>query len=165
MILRLRSHTSSRQGDLAALAEETLFIGELALDGTLQTVRGVLPQVLAAKRRGVKTIFVPPGNAREALLAEGSAVYAPASLSELLRHLKGERPLPRLARDRHAPPPPAAIDLGDIKGQESAKRALEIAATGRHNIVFYGPPGTGKTMLARALPGILRRSPTMRCLR
>ena len=142
-------------GDLAALAEETLFIGELALDGTLQTVRGVLPQVLAAKRRGVKTIFVPPGNAREALLAEGSAVYAPASLSELLRHLKGERPLPRLVRDRHAPPSPAAIDLGDIKGQESAKRALEIAATGRHNIVFYGPPGTGKTMLARALPGIL----------
>ncbi len=142
-------------GDLTAPPEEMLFIGELALDGALRTVRGVLPQVLAARRRGVKTIFVPPGNAREALLAEGNTIYAPASLSELLQHLKSEKSLPRLARDRRASPPPTAVDLSDIKGQESAKRALEIAATGRHNVVFYGPPGTGKTMLARALPGIL----------
>ncbi len=142
-------------GDLSAPAEEMLFIGELALDGALRTVRGVLPQVLAAKRCGVKTIFVPPGNAREALLAEGISVYAPASLAELIRHLKGEKRLPRRARERRAVPPPSTIDLSDVKGQESAKRALEIAATGRHNIVFYGPPGTGKTMLARALSGIL----------
>mgnify|MGYP001584493233 CR=1 FL=1 len=141
--------------DLAPLEEEALFIGELALDGTLRSVRGVLPQALAAKRRGVRTIFVPPGNAREALLAEGVAVYAPQSLSELLRHLKKEKPLPRLIRDRRAGAPPPALDLADVKGQESAKRALEIAAAGRHNIVFYGPPGTGKTMLARALSGIL----------
>ncbi len=142
-------------GDLLPLSEETLLIGELALDGTLRGVRGVLPQVLAAKRHGTKIIFVPPGNAREALLAEGVAVYAPKSLAELLHHLKGEKPLPRLVRDRRAPAPPPALDLADVKGQESAKRALEIAAAGRHNIVFYGPPGTGKTMLARALAGIL----------
>lgn len=141
--------------DLAPLEEEALFIGELALDGSLRSVRGVLPQVLAAKRRGVRTIFVPPGNAREALLAEGVAIYAPKSLGELLRHLKREKPLPRLVRDRRAGAPPPALDLADVKGQESAKRALEIAAAGRHNIVFYGPPGTGKTMLARALSGIL----------
>ena len=142
-------------GDLAPLPEEILLVGELALDGTLRAVRGVLPQVLAAKRRGIKTIFVPLGNSREALLAEGITVYAPTSLTELLQHLKGEKPLPRLVRDRRTPAPPPALDLADVKGQESAKRALEIAAAGRHNIVFYGPPGTGKTMLARALSGIL----------
>lgn len=142
-------------GDLPSPEEEMLLIGELALDGSLRAVRGVLPQVLAAKRNGTKTIFIPPGNAREALLAEGVALYAPASLSELLKHLTGEKLLPRLLRDRRTVAPPPATDLADVKGQESAKRALEIAAAGRHNIVFYGPPGTGKTMLARALAGIL----------
>lgn len=142
-------------GDVPSPEEEVLFIGELALDGTLRAVRGVLPQVLAAKRHGIKTIFVPPGNSREALLAEGLTIYAPKSLSELILHLKREKPLPRLVRDRRIPVPPPALDLADVKGQESAKRALEIAAAGRHNIVFYGPPGTGKTMLARALAGIL----------
>ena len=142
-------------GDVEPLEEKVLLVGELALDGALRAVRGVLPQVLAAKRRGVKTIFVPQGNSREALLADGVAVYAPSSLSELLQHLSGEKKLPRLVRDRRIAEPPPALDLSDIKGQESAKRALEIAAAGRHNIVFYGPPGTGKTMLARALAGIL----------
>lgn len=142
-------------GDLLSLSEDILFVGELALDGTVRAVRGVLPQVLAAKRHSIKTIFVPSGNAKEALLADGISVYAPKSLSELLQHLKGEKLLPRLVRDRHVPVPPPAIDIADVKGQESAKRALEIAAAGRHNIVFYGPPGTGKTMLARALAGIL----------
>lgn len=141
--------------ELKALSEEMLFIGELALDGGLRAVRGVLSQVIVAKRHGIKTIFVPSGNAREALLAEGVVVHAPATLSELIQHLKGEKPLPRLVRDRKIVSPPLALDLADVKGQESAKRALEIAAAGRHNIVFYGPPGTGKTMLARALAGIL----------
>jgi len=141
--------------ELVMSSEEVLFIGELALDGGLRSVRGVLPQVLAAKRHGIKTIYVPAGNAREALLAEGVTIYAPATLTELLQHLKGEKALPKLVRDSRRVAPPPAIDLADVKGQESAKRALEIAAAGRHNIVFYGPPGTGKTMLARALAGIL----------
>lgn len=142
-------------GDLAKPKEKMLLIGELALDGTLRSVHGVLPQVLAARAKGIMVVIVPPSNAREALLADGMSVYAPASLAELLSHLKGEKRLPKLLRDRKAPSPPPALDMADVKGQEGAKRALEIAAAGRHNIVFYGPPGTGKTMLARALPGIL----------
>lgn len=132
-----------------------LFSGELALDGVLRGVRGILPQVLAAKRAGIKTVIVPPQNAREALLAEGITVYAPATLAELVAHIKNEKKMPIQMRDKTTPASPLATDLKDVKGQESAKRALEIAAAGRHNIVFYGPPGTGKTMLARALPGIL----------
>src|SRR3989344_5914531 len=142
-------------GELPTLPGDMLSAGELALDGTLRSVRGILPQVLAAKRAGVVTVFVPPGNAREALLAEGMAVYAPENLGELVAHLRGEKLLSPCARDMRTPVAPVALDLADIKGQESAKRALEIAAAGRHNIVFYGPPGTGKTMLARALSGIL----------
>ena len=142
-------------GDIKALGTPALFAGELALDGTIRGVRGILPQVLAAKRAKIKMVFVPPANAQEALLAEGMTIYAPASLTELLLHLKGEKPLPSMIRDKSHAPPALATDLMDIKGQESAKRALEIAAAGRHNIVFYGPPGTGKTMLARALSGIL----------
>ncbi len=142
-------------GDLKPLAEPTLFAGELALDGALRATKGILPQVLAAKRAGIRTVVVPPANAREASLAEGVTVYAPKTLAELLRHLKGELRLPSVVRDRRIPHSAPATDLRDVKGQESAKRALEIAAAGRHNIVFYGPPGTGKTMLARALSGIL----------
>lgn len=142
-------------GDLEALTEPALCIGELALDGALRAVRGVLPQVLVAKRHGITRVFVSPGNAREALLAEGLAVYAPETLGDLIAHLKGEKRLPRLVRDRRIALPPPSLDLSEVKGQEGAKRALEVAAAGRHNIVFYGPPGTGKTMLARALAGIL----------
>jgi magnesium chelatase family protein len=83
------------------------------------------------------------------------AVYAPESLHELVLHIQKEKRLPVLAQKQDTPLPPPTVDLSEIKGQESAKRALEIAAAGRHNIVFYGPPGTGKTMLARALSGIL----------
>jgi magnesium chelatase family protein len=142
-------------GDLPEQKAGALFAGELALDGTLRASHGILPQVLAAKRAGIQTVFVPPANAREALLAEGITVYAPKTLKDLTLHLKGEKMLVPLLREKQKPLPPPAIDLSDVKGQESAKRALEIAAAGRHNLVFYGPPGTGKTMLARALSGIL----------
>lgn len=142
-------------GELVLPEERILFAGELALDGTLRSVRGVLPQVLAALRAGITTAFVPPGNAHEALLAKGMKIYAPATFAEVVAHFSGEKRLPQLVQKRAVLEAPLAIDLRDIKGQESAKRALEIAAAGRHNIVLYGPPGTGKTMLARALPGIL----------
>lgn len=142
-------------GDLPDQGTGALYAGELALDGTLRAARGILPQVLAAKRGGITAVFVPPGNAREAMLAEGVRVYAPKSLKELVRHLKKEQLLAPVARERRTVASPPAVDLSEVKGQESAKRALEIAAAGRHNLVLYGPPGTGKTMLARALSGIL----------
>ena len=132
-----------------------LYIGELAFDGTVRGVRGVLPQVVAAKQSGIQVVYVPPQNAEEALLAEGITIYAPKPLKELAAHLVGVIELPALSPAGSPNPPAPAVDLLDIKGQESAKRALIIAAAGRHNIVLYGPPGTGKTMLARALPGIL----------
>jgi magnesium chelatase family protein len=142
-------------GEIPALPADALFAGELALDGSIRGVRGILPQVLAAKRARMKRVFVPAANAREALLAEDIAVFAPSTLAELVAHLKSEKPLLRQTRDRRPATAPPALDLSEIKGQEGAKRALEIAAAGRHNVVFYGPPGTGKTMLARALSGIL----------
>ncbi len=134
---------------------DSLYCGELALDGTLRPVRGILAQVMAAKRAGIRTVFVPEGNAEEALLASDMTVYAPASLSAVVAHLSGKKKLEAARKGSKKAMPPSAVDLADIKGQESAKRALEIAAAGRHNLVLYGPPGTGKTMLARALPGIL----------
>lgn len=142
-------------GEVPSLPEDALFSGELGLDGRLRSVRGVLPQVLAASRAGIASVFVPAGNVREALLAKGAAVYAADTLREVVDHLAGAKPLMRQKASARTPVTPLALDLADVKGQESAKRALEIAAAGRHNIVFYGPPGTGKTMLARALSGIL----------
>jgi magnesium chelatase family protein len=142
-------------GDIELPTEKALFVGELALDGKLRATRGVLPQVIAAKNAGVGTMFVPPGNKREALLAADIDIYSPSTLLDLVLHLKGEKLLEVGFKDAVMIAPVPAIDLKDVKGQESAKRALEIAATGRHNLVLYGPPGTGKTMLARALPGIL----------
>lgn len=142
-------------GEVELPGTPALYAGELALDGTLRPARGILPQVVAAKRAGLTRVFVPPENAREAQLADGMEVFAPRTLGELVAHLSGSSELLPAPRADAAALPPPAVDLSEIKGQESAKRALEIAAAGRHNLVLYGPPGTGKTMLARALPGIL----------
>lgn len=142
-------------GDIELPSVPSLYAGELALDGTLRGVRGILPQVVAAKRAGITRVFVPPENSEEALLAHDMEVYAPRSLKELVAHLTGTAVLVPLERHDITQRPPLAVDLLEVKGQESAKRALEIAAAGRHNLVLYGPPGTGKTMLARALSGIL----------
>lgn len=142
-------------GDIELPKERTLFAGELALDGTLRPVRGILAQVVSAKKAGITRVFVPESNAHEAVLADGIEVFAVQSLKDIIAHLTNKVVLSPFSKtiDRTVPPP--AVDLCDIKGQEGAKRALEIAAAGRHNLVLYGPPGTGKTLLARALPGIL----------
>lgn len=143
------------QGEITLPPEKILYIGELALDGSLRSVRGVLPQVVMAKKEGFDAVFVPEGNKEEALLAEGMTIYCPKTLQDVVRHLKGEVLLEKQVKSDVEETRSPSINLSQIKGQESAKRALEIAATGAHNLVLYGPPGTGKTMLARALAGIL----------
>ncbi|MBI4099273.1 YifB family Mg chelatase-like AAA ATPase [Candidatus Parcubacteria bacterium] len=136
--------------------EHMLFVGELALDGAVRPVNGVLAVSQMAKARGFSELFVPAGNAREAALVSGLNVRPVSNLLSLIAHLEGTA---EIAPQPQTSPQPIAggttIDLADIRGQESAKRALEIAAAGGHNLLLTGPPGTGKTLLAKALAGIL----------
>jgi len=141
---------------------EKLFLGELSLDGVVRPIKGVLVLVREAQKRGFKEIYLPKENAAEGALIDGIDVFGVGTLKEIIAHLhqKGEeenrRPLapetkPALVR----PERPSSVDFSDIRGQESAKRGLLLAAAGGHNVAMYGPPGTGKTMLARAFADIL----------
>jgi magnesium chelatase family protein len=145
-------------GDLApeALADRIL-IGELSLEGRLQPVRGVLPIVLAARRRGLSEVIVPAANRAEGRVVTGVRVVAAETLAQVVRYLRdGTVPQTRGHRPRDPRSVAAAcFDLEDVIGQEQARRALEVAAAGGHHLLFMGPPGSGKSMLARRLPGIL----------
>lgn len=130
------------------------FTGELALSGELRPVRGVLPVVLGAYQSG-RRLIVPYQNSNEAALVKAANVLAAKHLLEVCAHLKGEQSLSVCVLDEVAAQDKSVPDLADVRGQPHAKQALEIAAAGRHSLLFIGPPGTGKTMLASRLPGIL----------
>jgi len=136
----------------------SIFLGELSLDGKLRHTHGVLPMVALARDKGLSTIFVPWDDAKEASLIENVHIFPAESLAQLVTHLQGEIGIPEYHNELNWEQefhPSYTSDLSYIKGQEHAKRALEIAAAGRHNILMCGPPGSGKTMLARSLPSIL----------
>jgi len=138
--------------------EQRIFMGELSLDGRLRPVPGALAVALAARAEGFSEIYVPAENVAEAALVDGIKVFSVPSLRSLLEHLLGVKPIapeavfdPTAVLQNSAP----VLDMKDIAGQELAKRALEIAAAGGHNLLLFGPPGSGKTLLARAMAGIL----------
>ena len=133
----------------------TVVLGELALDGRVRPVRGVLPAVLAASRAGISRAVVPAANVREAELVPETVVVGVASLTAFAGYLRGEEP--GIGADSRAAedPVPAPPDLADVLGQDDGRRAVEVAAAGGHHLAFAGPPGSGKTMLAERLPGLL----------
>jgi magnesium chelatase family protein len=138
--------------------KKKIFLGELALDGTLRPIKGVLPLVKHAKENGFEEIYLPKENEREAALIHGIKIFGAFNLNEVINHLEKRTLLkeaPETKVDYKKRERKARLDFSDIKGQERAKRGLEIAAAGAHNISMYGPAGTGKTMLSKAFSGIL----------
>ncbi len=145
-------------GQLNAEIKDSLFLGELSLDGSLRHVNGVLPQVMMAKAKKIKKIFLPQVNGKEASVIRGVEIYPVLSLITLVKHLDKTLPMkpsPVVHINKLFEKEDFEFEMQDIRGQEQAKRALEIAAAGGHNILLKGPPGAGKTLLARTLPSIL----------
>lgn len=145
-------------GQIKPEVSDSLFFGELSLDGNLRHTNGILPLTHLAKLKKIKRVFVPKINEKEASVVSGVEVYPVASLLELVRFFAGNGQIevsPNVSLTKFLQKSKAEFDFSEIIGQESAKRALEIAAAGSHNVFMKGSPGSGKTMLARALPGIL----------
>ncbi len=149
-------------GQLSVESSSSLFLGELSLDGSLRHTSAILPMVAGARSEGFQRVYVPAVDAKEASLVEGMNITPVTSLTQLIAHLRGEEEItdyiPAPAQTDGKKELLEGPDIAHIKGQEHAKRGLEVAAAGGHNLVMIGPPGSGKTLLARSLPSIL---PTM----
>ncbi len=143
-------------GQLKSNIENAIFIGEVALDGMVRAVNGVLALTITAKENGFTEIFVPADNAKEAAVVEGITVFGVSDIKGLLNHLNGNSPIrPTEASKDFFNKEIYYPDFSEVKGQIAAKKALEIAAAGHHNLLMVGPPGAGKSMLAKRLPSIL----------
>ena len=145
---------------VSADVSQTIFLGELSLDGSLRHTNGVLPMIALAHEERMPAAIVPDADAGEASLIEGVRIIPIPSLSRLVSYLRGEVDAPEYTATageagEHSPPPSSITDMAYIKGQEHVKRSVEVAAAGGHNLIMSGPPGSGKTLLARALSSIL----------